>query len=49
MSRHQPAAIELEMIGGEPDVGVLPLQDVIEPMGELDVAIASAFGLAHRL
>ena len=46
---HQLAAIELEMIGGQPDVGALALQDVGEPMRELDVAVAGALGLAQRL
>ena len=46
---HQLAAIELEIIGGERDVGALALQDVDEPMGELDIAVAGALGLAQRL
>src|ERR1700681_1262098 len=37
------------MIGGKADVGALALQDVGEPMGKLDIAIAGALGLAQRL
>ena len=37
------------MIGGQRDVGALALQDVEQPMGQLDIAVAGALGLAQRL
>ncbi len=46
---HQLAAIQLEVIGCKSDVGTLALQDMSEPMGKLDVAVARPLGLAQRL
>jgi hypothetical protein len=46
---HQPAVIELETIGNQREVGAFVLQDMKEPVRELDVAIARAFGVPQRL
>ena len=42
-------AVELEVVGGQADVGALDLQDVNEPMRQLDIAVAGTLGLAQRL
>src|SRR5262249_61622218 len=41
--------VETEMIGAQADIGPFLLQDVEQPMRQLDVAIAGALGVAHRL
>src|SRR6476659_10870923 len=46
---HQPAVIELETIGNQREVGAFVLQDMKEPVRELDVAIARALGMSKRL
>ena len=42
-------AIELVMIGGERNVGAILLQQMQDPMGEFDIAVARALGLPKRL
>ena len=37
------------MIGGQRDVAALVLQDVTEPVRELDIAVAGALRLPQRL
>ena len=37
------------MVGRQADVGALVLQDMEQPMRQLDVAVARALGLAQRL
>ena len=42
-------AIELEVIGGQREVGAILLQQVQQPMRKFDVAIALRLGLPKRL
>ena len=44
--REQLGAVELEMIGGEREIRAVLLQDMHEPMGELEVTISRALGLS---
>ena len=41
--------VQLEVIAGERQVGTLLLQDLRQPMGEFDIAIARRFGQAQGL
>ena len=45
----QLGAVELEMIGGEREIRAVLLQDMHEPMGELEVAVSGALGLPQPL
>ena len=47
--RQQLGAVELEMIGGEREIRAVLLQDVQQPMGELEVAVSGALGLPQPL
>src|SRR4029077_18775389 len=47
--RHEFRAIELEMIGGEREIRTVLLQDMEQPMGELEIAVSGAFGLPQPL
>src|ERR1700722_2263171 len=42
-------AVEFEMIGGEREIRVVLLQDMHEPMRELEVAVSRALGLPQAL
>jgi len=43
--RQQFGAVELEVVRSQADVGAILLEDVSEPMGELDVAITGTLGV----
>ena len=45
----QLGAAQLEMIGGEREIRPVLLQDVEQPVGELEVAVSGALGLPQRL
>ncbi len=46
---HELAAVELVVVGGQAEVGVVLLQDVEQPVGQLDIAVARALGVAQGL
>ena len=41
--------VEAVMLRGQPDIGRAPLQDLGEPVRQLDIAVAGPLGLAQRL
>jgi len=41
--------VELVVVGGQRDVAAVLGEDVVQPVGELDIAVARAFGLPQRL
>jgi hypothetical protein len=43
----QPSHVEAVMLRGQPDIGGAPLQDLGEPVRQLDIAVASSLGLAQ--
>ena len=46
---HELAAVEFEMVGGQSNIGAILLQNIKQPVGELDVSVAGAFGVPKRL
>ena len=45
----QPRPVELEVIGGDGEVGAVLLQQVQQPMAKLQIAVARALGLPQSL
>ena len=45
----QLGAVELVVIGGQREIGAVLLQEMEQPVAELDVAVAGALGLPQRL